>query len=131
MTALPPYARLLDLRLVDGADGDAQVVMPFSDDVVGRPGFLHGGAIAGLLEIAAFTALAKALGNRPASMKPVTITVDYMRGGVATLGDTFATARIERLGKRIANVESFAWQQDRERPIAAARINFLLRATAQ
>jgi uncharacterized protein (TIGR00369 family) len=130
MTPLPPYARLLDLRFVEGADGDAHVVMPFSDDVVGRPGYLHGGAIAGLLEFAAFTALARALGDQTASMKPVTITVDYMRGGVAALGDTFATARIERLGKRIANVESFAWQQDRSRPIAAARINFLLRRAA-
>ena len=49
MTDLPPYARLLDLRIIDGADGP-QVVMPFSNDVLGRPGFLHGGAIAGLLE---------------------------------------------------------------------------------
>ena len=59
-------------------------------------------------------------------MKPVTVTVDFMRGGVEKLGDTFAGAVIERLGKRIANVEAFAWQQDRARPIAAARINFLL-----
>jgi len=130
MTALPPYARLLDLRIIDGAEGEPQVVMPFGADVLGRPGFLHGGAIAGLLEFAAFTALTRALGDRPASMKPVTITVDYMRGGAEALGETFAAARIERLGKRIANVESVAWQQDRARPIAAARINFLLRATA-
>ena len=125
MTDLPPYARLLDLRIIDGADG-LQVVMPFSNEVLGRPGFLHGGAIAGLLEFAAFTALARALGAEQATMKPVTITVDYMRGGAEGLGDTFAAALIERLGKRIANVEAFAWQADRTNPIAAARINFLL-----
>jgi uncharacterized protein (TIGR00369 family) len=125
MTDLPPYARLLDLRFVEGDDGDL-VVMPFSDDVLGRPGFLHGGAIAGLLEFAAFTSLARALGDSQATLKPVTITVDYMRGGAEALGDTYATALIERLGKRIANVEAFAWQQDRTKPIAAARINFLL-----
>ncbi len=100
--------------------------MPFGDDVVGRPGYLHGGAIAGLLEFAAFTVLAKALGDTRATMKPVTITVDYMRGGAEALGDTYAAAVIERLGKRIANVEAFAWQQDRAKPIAAARINFLV-----
>ena len=129
MNPLPPYARLLDLRIVsngDGPDGCDHVVMPFRDDVVGRPGFLHGGAIAGLLEFAAFSALAKAVGQGSATMKPVTITVDYMRGGVEKLGETYAAARIERLGKRIANVESFAWQLDRSKPIAAARINFLL-----
>ena len=126
MTALSPYARLLDLSIVTREEGDI-VVMPFSNDVLGRPGFLHGGAIAGLLEFAAFTALAKALGEGQATMKPVTITVDYMRGGAQALGDTFATARIERLGKRIANIEALAWQQDRAKPIAAARINFLIK----
>ena len=125
MSALPPYARLLDLR-VETRDGGDLIVMPFGNDVLGRPGFLHGGAIAGLLEFAAFTALAKALGDEAATMKPVTITVDYMRGGAESLGDTFASAEIERLGKRIANIEALAWQADRSKPIAAARINFLL-----
>ena len=127
MTDLPPYARLLDLRILASERGPL-IVMPFSDDVVGRPGLLHGGAIAGLLEFAAFTTLARALGDgeaaSDATMKPVTLTVDYMRGGSA--GDTFADARIERLGNRIANVEAIAWQSDRSKPIAAARINFLL-----
>jgi len=120
---LPPYARLLRLR-TEERDGVLRFVMPFHDDVVGRPGFLHGGAIAGLLEFAAFTALQRALGNEPVIKKPVTVTVDYMRGG--TPQDTFAEAVIERLGKRMANVEAFAWQGEPGRPIASARINFLL-----
>ncbi|MCY7338496.1 MAG: PaaI family thioesterase [Sphingomonas bacterium] len=124
MTDLPPYARLLGLR-EEPSDSGLRVIMPFGDDVVGRPGFLHGGAIAGLLEFAAMSTLKRALGGA-AVMKPVTLTVDYMRGGSAALGDTFAEALIERLGNRIANVEAFAWQQDRAKPIAAARINFLL-----
>ncbi|MDQ3143783.1 MAG: PaaI family thioesterase [Pseudomonadota bacterium] len=125
MTGLPPYARLLNLRIEEG-DGGPLLVMPFSADVVGRPGFLHGGAIAGLLEFAAFTTLARALGGDGATMKPVTLTVDYMRGGSEKLGDTYADAVVERLGGRIANVEALAWQADRARPIAAARINFLI-----
>ena len=125
MTQLPPYASLLNLRVEAGAHGPL-IVMPFGDDVVGRPGFLHGGAIAGLLEFAAFTTLARALGDGGATMKPVTVTVDYMRGGSEKLGDTFADAVVERLGNRIANVEALAWQQDRAKPIAAARINFLI-----
>lgn len=100
--------------------------MPFRPDVVGRPGFLHGGAIAGLLEFAAFDALAEAIDDPSVVMKPVTVTIDYMRGGAQGLGDTIAEAIIERLGNRIANVEAFAWQTDKAKPIAAARINFLL-----
>lgn len=125
MKPLPPYARLLGLTALDRDDGK-MFVMPFSADVVGRPGFLHGGAIAGLLEFAAFEALAAAIDDSTVVMKPVTVTVDYMRGGTEGLGDTFAAAIIERLGNRIANVEAVAWQSDRSKPIATAQINFLL-----
>jgi uncharacterized protein (TIGR00369 family) len=123
VNGLPPYARLLKLR-AEERDGALRFVMPFHDDVVGRPGFLHGGAIAGLLEFAAFTALDHALGDERVTKKPVTVTVDYLRGG--TPQDTYAEAVIERLGNRMANVEAFAWQGEPGRPIASARINFLL-----
>ena len=98
--------------------------MPFHEDVVGRPGYLHGGAIAGLLEFAAFTTLARAIGDPAVVMKPINVTVDYMRGGHPL--ETFAAATIERLGARIANVEAQAWQKDRKAPIASAQMNFLL-----
>ena len=132
MTTLPPYAALLRLRIED-AGGRRLLAMPFHDDVVGRPGFLHGGSIAGLLELAAFDALRWALddaagdvrdGAGPARIKPVGVTVDYLRGGGAA--ETFAHARIRRLGKRIANIEAAAWQEDENRPIATARLNMLL-----
>jgi uncharacterized protein (TIGR00369 family) len=123
VTTLPPYGQLLRLR-TEEIDGALRFVMPFHEDVVGRPGYLHGGAIAGLLEFAAFTALARAIGDDAVAKKPVTVTVDYMRGG--TPGDTFAEALISRLGKRMANVEAFAWQTERSKPIASARINFIL-----
>ena len=100
--------------------------MPFHDDVVGRPGFLHGGAIAGLMEFAALETLARKIADDRVRMKPVTVTVDYMRGGSEAQGETFAEAVVERLGNRIANVEAIAWQGDRSKPIAAARINFML-----
>ena len=123
MDSLPPYAKLLKLRIESGDHGP-MIVMPFHDDVVGRPAFLHGGAIAGLLEFAAFTTLARELDDRSVVMKPITVTVDYMRGGGDR--DTFASATVERLGTRIANVEAFAWQKDRASPLASGRLNFLL-----
>jgi uncharacterized protein (TIGR00369 family) len=123
VTDFPPYARLLRFALDEEADGPL-IRMPFHDDVVGRPGFLHGGAIAGLLEFAAFTSVARNIDDAAVAMKPISVTVDYMRGG--TERDTFAAADIRRVGASIANVEAFAWQGDRSAPIASARINFLL-----
>jgi uncharacterized protein (TIGR00369 family) len=124
MHELPPYARLLQLRSEVRDDGSVLYVMPFHDDVVGRPGYLHGGAIAGLLEFAAYSTLLGRVGDESVAMKPITVTVDYMVGGRDR--DTFASATVERLGTRIANVEAFAWQKDRATPIASARMNFLL-----
>ena len=123
MTQIPPYAELLKLGFEE-IDGDVRVTMPFHDDVIGRPGFLHGGAIAGLLEFAAFTSLARRIGDDKVAMKPVTVTIDYMRPGLDK--ETYATAVIERLGLTMANVEAFAWQERRDQPIASARLNFLL-----
>ena len=127
MNPLPPYAELLHLRF-ETRDGAPMAVMPFDEDVIGAPGHLHGGAIAGLLEFAAFRSLRLALDDEEVVLKPITVTVDYMRPG--TNHDTFATATVERLGVRIANVEAFAWQRDRKSPIASARLNFLLERPA-
>ena len=120
---LPPYGQLLGLETRNEPSGELLWVMPFRDAVVGRPGFLHGGAIAGLLEFAALGTLYRALGEGVAA-KPINVSVDFLRGG--TDHDTFASAVISRLGNRVANVEAHAWQQDRDKPIAAARMNLLL-----
>ncbi len=122
---LPPYAELLGATLAFGDDGAPLIVMPFGEDVVGRPGFLQGGAISGLLEVAAIAALRHALtGEGGARVKPINVTVDFMRGGRDHV--TRAAGTITRLGTRVANVEAVAWQDDRARPIAAARMNYLI-----
>jgi uncharacterized protein (TIGR00369 family) len=122
---LPPYAQLLGLSTHRAEDGALLWVMPFRKAVVGRPGFLHGGAIAGLLEFAALGTLFEALGEEKVRVKPINVTVDFMRGG--TDHDTFAAATVTRLGKRVANVEAHAWQQNRKKPIAAAHMNLMLK----
>ncbi|MES2337856.1 MAG: PaaI family thioesterase [Pseudomonadota bacterium] len=122
---LPPYATLLGLELDHDADGLPQLVMPFAGAVLGRPGFVHGGAIGGLLEMAAIAMLRHTLGDPEIGIKPVNLTVDYMRGGREKT--THAAAIVRRLGSRIANVDATAWQDDRAQPIAAARMTFLLR----
>ena len=126
---LPPYAAILGVS-IEAEDGAPPIlVMPFANDVVGRPGFLHGGAISGLLEMAAIAALQHALDAEGgdgayARIKPVNVTVDFMRGGRDKL--TYSTGIVTRLGNRVANVEASAWQDDPSKPIAAARMNYLI-----
>jgi len=47
-----------------------------------------------------------------------------MRGGVDRL--TYARATLSRLGRRIANIEAVAWQDDPDAPIAIAQLNVKL-----
>lgn len=116
---LPPYAAMLGLRRAGQT-----LVMPFGAHLIGSPGRLHGGAVAGLMEIAANLAVREVLGSAPAELKPVNVTVDYLREGAAE--DTSAEAFLMRVGRRVANVRVEAWQGDRSRLIAAARLNLLI-----
>jgi uncharacterized protein (TIGR00369 family) len=127
---LPPYARALDMAISDAAGdliSDAPVIsMPFGDKVQGRPGFLHGGAISGLLEMAAVAAIYSALNAKgnDAPIKQVNVTIDFMRGGLAQM--TYAVGTVTRLGRTMANVEARAWQKDRATPIAMAHMHYLI-----
>lgn len=123
--SLPPYAEMLGLRRDLDEEGRSRWSMPFDEVVVGRPGFLHGGAIAGLLEFAALGALREALGEDAVTFKPINVTVDYLRGG--TVHETFASGTVTRLGKRVANVTASAWQRNPAKPIATAQVNLLLK----
>lgn len=120
-----PYARTMGFTTERDRDGRLIVLMDFAFDKMGRPGFLHGGAIAGMLEATGYATLAEALGpDDPARIKPVNVTVNYLRGGREAV--TRARATIQRLGRRIANLEVIAWQDDPEAPIAIAQMNLLL-----
>lgn len=124
-TSFSPYAQTMGFEEQRDADGRLVIAMPYSDGVRGRPGFVHGGALAGLLETIAYATLSEALGedDRPV-IKPVNVTATYMRGAVEVT--TYARATIERLGKRIANIEAIAWQDDINKPVAMAQINVML-----
>jgi uncharacterized protein (TIGR00369 family) len=122
-----PYARLLGIGFVRPDGGETvELHMPYAERLIGSPGRLHGGTLAGLLELAA---LARVIVALPADaplprIRPVTITVDFMREGALT--DTIAAAEITRMGRRIVNVSARVWQSGPDRPIAGAQVNFLL-----
>ncbi len=116
---IPPYAVMLGLE----RHGEG-FRMPFSPHLIGSPGRLHGGTLAGLMEIVANIAVSDALNDPTATIKPVNVTVDYLREGA--MEDSFAAAIIMRLGRRVANVRVETWQSDRSRVISTARMNLLI-----
>ncbi|GGD98660.1 hypothetical protein GCM10011515_18140 [Tsuneonella deserti] len=124
---LTPYAEALGMRIVEGGeDGATLLALDFGHELEGRPGAWHGGAIAGLLETAGYAALRSELvrQGRDPLLKPINITVQYLSTGRPR--ESFARGRIVRLGRRNANLEVEAWQDDPAKPIASAVMNILM-----
>ncbi len=118
-----PYAKSLGLKpLLIGEE--FTLVMPYQDTNIGNPALpaLHGGAISGLLEMAAIVQLYIANEGTGLS-KPIGINVDYLRRGKPQ--DTYARALIFKQGSRVANVRVRAWQEDYDKPIAAMHGHYL------
>lgn len=120
-----PYAKTLGVRRVRETDREI-LAMSYGDHLLGRPGFLHGGAITGLVENAAWFMLRDLLDREEgtATFKPITITVDFLRGGKTV--ETYAAAKIIRMGRRLAVVEAWGWQEDEASPIVRADLKFLI-----
>ncbi len=125
-----PYAQFLGLH-VQVNDNILTVRMPFDFKLIGnpQPQRLHGGVIGGLLEFTGALTVARAfalanLGRDIPMPKPLNISLDYLRAGGPQ--DTFASASITRLGRRVANVRADAWQSARDKLITAAHMNVVL-----
>lgn len=123
---LPPYALGLGIEIDRSEDGIPVLGVDFGERIQGRPGYLHGGALSGLMEMAAIAALQADLTRQGniARLKPVNVSVEFMRGGTAQR--TYAMGRVTRAGRRLATVSAEAWQHDRSKPIATALMNVLL-----
>jgi uncharacterized protein (TIGR00369 family) len=119
-----PYMRFLGLTVRDSAEG-LLCILPADPKLIGNPMLpaLHGGVVGALLESAAILQL---LWTQEAKRVPKTIdlSIDYLRS--ARPVETYALARVTKLGRRVANVRAEAWQEDPSRPVAAAHGHFLL-----
>ncbi len=137
-----PYNRRLGIR-VDRLGDELTVRLPFREGLVGNPLLpaLHGGVIGAFLEITALIQLAwgEALaaleaggeaaaaieaGRFPPLPKTIDVTVDFLRSGRPR--ETFGRARVQKAGRRVAHLHVEAWQDERARPIAMLRGNFLM-----
>lgn len=132
LVACIPYAVYLGIDVVgvepgDDAARERRYRMPFRDDLIGNPRLpaLHGGTVAGFLELAMQL---EVLISQDQQRIPYSVdfAIDYWRA--AGPHDCFASCRLIRSGRRIAQVQAECWQHERDRPVAFARADFLLRA---
>ena len=124
LTDVIPYTRFLGIG-VENTTGEVLCRMRYAPMLIGNSSIpaLHGGTLGALMESAAiFELLLRTQEERVP--KIITITVDFLRSGKPQ--DTLAKASITRLGRRVANLQVQAWQEERGKPIASANALFLL-----
>jgi len=110
-----PFCRFLNISAtVD--DRGVLATLPVRDQLVGNVMLpaLHGGAVASFLEIACLLQLAHETSSS-APARAIDISVEYLRP--ARRENTFARARIRRLGRRVAVIHAEAWQGDENKPV--------------
>jgi uncharacterized protein (TIGR00369 family) len=119
-----PYASFLGVQAELKGD-ELTLILPYSEHLVGNPLLpaLHGGVVGALMELTAITQLAIS-SKSDKFAKTIDIGVDYLRSGKPI--DTYARARVIKIGRRIANVQAEAWQNERSQPIAAMHGHFLV-----
>lgn len=120
-----PFARFVGMDLTRSDGGALVGKLRYAEHLTGNPlvPALHGGTLGALLEsIAVFAVLAET--ESPKTPKTISITIDYLRS--ARTVDTFARADVVRQGRRVATVRSLAWQDDPQKPVAAANVLLLL-----
>jgi acyl-coenzyme A thioesterase PaaI-like protein len=137
-----PYIGYLGVSFERRGD-EVTAVLGFDEKLIGNPFLpaLHGGVTAAFLEMAAMITLSwtwlgkdiedgtldvetLAAGGLPRLPKTIDFTVDYLRSGKPR--DAYARARVTRLGRRYASVQTEAWQDNRDRPYAQANAHFLM-----
>lgn len=142
LTETVPYNRLLGVEVERRGD-ELTARLPFAGHLVGNPFLpaIHGGVTGSFLEITGLMQLAweqvlaryeaggptaKAVleGEFPELPKTIDITIDFLRSGRPR--DCFGRARVQKAGRRVAHVHVEAWQEERSRPIAMMRGNFLM-----
>jgi uncharacterized protein (TIGR00369 family) len=121
---LIPYARTMGLEVFRDRTG-LITVLRFRETNIGNHtlGLIHGGVVGALLEHAAIMHL---LLETDIAVVPkiINLSVDFLRPVRGE--DAFARGIIIRQGRQVANVRAEAWQEARDKPVAAAHAHFLL-----
>lgn len=119
-----PFFRFLGFSIVEADANTVLAAMEQSASHIGNPviGAFHGGITASFMEAVASVSVSRNWDIL--SPKPINLTVDYLRPALAST--LYTRAEILKNGRRIASIETLAWQKDAAKPVAKGLFHFLL-----
>ena len=119
-----PFFRFIDFTIIRVDDDDILASMVQSERHIGNPviGSFHGGITASFMEAIASVSVSQNWDIL--TPKPINLTIDYLRPALA--GTLFTRAEISKKGRRMASIETVAWQDDADTPVAKGLFHFLL-----
>lgn len=122
--ALMPYTSFIGLE-ISIQSGEMLTVLGKRQTNTGNTQLpaIHGGVVGAALEHAAIIELLYRL-DLAAMPRVINVSIDYLRP--VKVEDLWLRGYIVRHGRRIANVRCEAWQEDRERLVAASHAHFKL-----
>ena len=95
-----PHASALGMELTQIGDGNAEICMPYNEQLVGDPktGVIHGGAVSALMDTCCGAAV-MCHPDAPGGTATIDLRIDYLRPGI---GEVFyASAEIIRSGNKV------------------------------
>ena len=116
-----PFARMMGMRLVDLALGEAVIAIDMRDELRQPHGVLHGGVTATLIDTAMAFAIIPGLAEGEGTTT-VDLTVHYLRPHLE--GTVTCTAKVVRAGKRIITLSAEVVNAD-EKLIATAMSTYM------
>jgi len=126
-----PYATFLGMQALKTGSG-LMFKLPPKKSNIGNPILpaIHGGAVAGFMEMSAIVQLLMAFDetHQPQegikTPRIVDFSIDYVRA--CRFEDTYAACDVVRQGRKMANVGIRVWQGDPNTLTATARAHYLL-----
>lgn len=125
ISALIPYSAFVGLELVSDDQGLLTILR-------GKPGNIgntsipavHGGVVGAMLEHAGVMHIIHEC-DIVRFPRIINISVDYLRPCIGNR-DTFARGYLIKQGRSVSNVRVEAWQDNPQRPVAAAHAHFMM-----
>lgn len=131
MQARVPHNAALGLEVIDYADAQVWMRLPYHPRIVGNPatGVIHGGAISSLMDAACGMATMIALGG-PSPIATLDLRIDYLKPA-APGHAVVAHAHCFKITRHVCFVRGTAYLSDPSDPVAAVTATFARKQRAR